>query len=177
MHRRDTSTLFAQLPPMSDRCACVLAHLVASSSGHTTQVGIPNLQRRLRNHRTGKEASRRSIQKALRDLESAGVIRAAKRGPGGINQYQVCVPAPLGGASTCAPGGASSDTGGRTTAHLGAHPHAPIPKEPLEETPVATLAHGGQASTEGEETYSLAAHVARQGHRNLEEALAARVQA
>jgi hypothetical protein len=186
VHRRDTSTLFAQLPPMPDRSAAVLAHLVASSSGHTTQVGIPNLQQRLRNHRTGKDASRRSIQMALRDLESLGVIRMAKRGRGGINQYQICVPAPLrgastrapGGASSCAPGGASTCAGGRTTAHLGAHLDAPIPKEHLKETPVAALAHGGQASPEGVVNfYSLAAHVSRQGHRSLEEALAARVQA
>ena len=92
MYEGHVSTLFAQLPPMSDREGRVLGHLVASTMGHTTTIGIPNLQRRLTNPKTGRPASRSSIQRALRALEGMGLIQPAKRGPCGITQYRIVVP-------------------------------------------------------------------------------------
>lgn len=95
MYEGQVSTLFAQLPAMTDREGRVLAHLVASSMGHTTMVGIPNLQRRLSSPKTGKPASRSSIQRALRRLQALGVIVPAKRGPLGVIQYRIVVPESL----------------------------------------------------------------------------------
>ena len=104
MRDGDVSTLFAQLPPMTDREGRVLSHLVASSMGHTTMIGIPNLQRRLASPKTGKPASRSSIQRAIRRLEALGVIVPAKRGPLGVIQYRIVVPKALSrGAAVAGP--------------------------------------------------------------------------
>ena len=110
MKADDMSTLFASLPPMSDRAGRVLGHLIASGRGHTTRIGIPNLQRRLGNPRTGRPASRSSIQKALRELEygdpdrgyPGGVISCnSAKGRQGINTYRIHVPEPEMASTEC----------------------------------------------------------------------------
>ena len=167
MHRAQTSRVAAQVPELSAMASGVLFHLCASTTGLTTTIGVGGLMRRMRK-------SRRSVQRAIRELEAAKVIHFDTWGK--VRRYCIAVP-PEGGALRDAPRGALYAQGGRTIRPLGAHPTAPYPVESPVDNPCALpgVPSGRPTAEEDEEaSLSIRGWLAKDGHATLADAIRAK---